>query len=159
MDINSLLSPSESPIRQQPSANSNSSAKQRSQPRPAGSKRAASGLSNEIMADAPRSVPTMAQEPIDQAQRSAFQSGYASVHEVRTPDMPSTSSPFGTPQLQRPQLQYVSNRPSSTPHMDTLAAGARLSYDAIVCTKLLTLIRRRRFLATAPTATKTTLSR
>ena len=149
MDINSLLSPSESPVKQSSPANSPAPAPTQPawprtrQPRPAGGKRTSSGLSNEISQtspppDAPRSTPHLGFETIVQAQRTAFASAYNGTHDARTPranldtPMSEARSPFGTPHVQRPSLQFVSRRQSSTPQMETLAG----EIDHMTCVTL-----------------------
>ncbi|THV81475.1 hypothetical protein D6D29_05356 [Aureobasidium pullulans] len=173
MDINALLSPSESPVKQaaSPSSSTTSTGRPRPQARPAGGRRTASGLSNEISMtspppEPPRSAPTLGQESIDQAQR-AYVSTYNGAHEMRTPrsnletPLSDMRSPFGTPQAHRPQLQYVSRRHSSTPQMETLADLASMQHHqlqrqhSLVETHLPAINRRTNF---APPLTRSALS-
>jgi hypothetical protein len=130
MDINALLSPSESPVQQHASA---APVRPRTQPRPVGGRRTASGLSNEISMtspppEAPRSAPQLGQEATNQHQRNAYASSYNGAQDMRNfrsnHDTPETRSPHATPaQAFRPQLQYISRRHSSTPQMETLAGA------------------------------------
>ncbi|CAD0112857.1 unnamed protein product [Aureobasidium uvarum] len=128
MDINALLSPSESPAKQQPSPQP----RPRVQPRPAGGRRTASGLSNEISMtspppEPPRSAPTLGQDSTTQHQRNAYASAYNGPQDMRNfrsnHDAPEMRNAHGAPQTYRPQLQYVSGRHSSTPQMETLAGA------------------------------------
>ncbi|KAL1310623.1 hypothetical protein AAFC00_000895 [Neodothiora populina] len=184
MDINSLLSPQESPTRptsqpahtnqnrnqtphphhHHPSAapapapvqpppsaaaaaaatahqSSNAPLSPLRRPRPGSGKRTSSTLSNEITLhspphDAPRSAPSLGYDSIAKAQQVVWNPAYGS-HEVRTPQgfvaTPGSEvrSPFGTPQLHRPSLQYAGGRAASSPQMETLAEVATLQHPSV----------------------------
>lgn len=164
MDINSLLSPQETPSRSSnppPSqinpAQSNPPASPLRRARPGSGKRTGSGLSNEITVhspphEAPRSIPSLGYEGIAQAQQMAWNPGYsANVHEVRTPQgafVPTPNSegrsPFGTPQHHRPSLQYAGGRATSSAGIETLSGESyRVTCDqskAIAKTSQTTLL-------------------
>ncbi|KAI5258677.1 hypothetical protein E4T42_00615 [Aureobasidium subglaciale] len=141
MDINDLLSPSESPVKQQASAQSRSASpvRPRAQPRPGG-RRTASGLSNEISmtsppSEAPRSAPALGQNFTNQHQRNAYASSYNSAQDMRgfrsNLDNPEMRGSYGASQAHRPSLQYVSGRHSSTPQMETLADLASMQHHQL----------------------------
>ncbi|KAH0288619.1 hypothetical protein M436DRAFT_60698 [Aureobasidium namibiae CBS 147.97] len=140
MDINALLSPSESPVQQQAAPQSNTAApiRPRAQPRPAGGRRTASGLSNEISMtspppEPPRSAPAPGQ--INQQQRNAYASACNDAQDMRIlrgdHDAPERRSSHATQQAFRPQLQYIDRRHSSTPQMETLADLASMQHHQL----------------------------
>lgn len=133
MDINSLLSPSDPPVK--PANAAQASASPRRKPaRPTGGKRTTSTLSQEITLNSPppdgppRSAPSLGFETIAQAQRIGLSSAsFSAASDGRTPVSNQSSplsemrSPFGSPQVQRPQMQYVGGRTTSNPQMEPLA--------------------------------------
>lgn len=151
MDINSLLSPSDAPVK--PANAAQASASPRRKPaRPTGGKRTSSTLSQEITLHSPppdgppRSVPNLGYDSIAQAQRNSLSSpSFVATADVRTPlsnlntPLSEMRSPFGSPQVQRPQPQYFSGRTSSNPQMETLAGEitpsreieCELTYDTL----------------------------
>ncbi|KAH0369747.1 hypothetical protein KCU65_g3175, partial [Aureobasidium melanogenum] len=172
MDINALLSPSESPAKPQAATPSNqaATARPRAQARPAGGRRTASGLSNEISMtspppEPPRSAPAPGQEPVNQYQRNAYVSAYNGAQDMRNfrsnHEAPDMRSSHAAPQAYRPQLQYVSGRHSSTPQMETLADLASMQHHqlqrkhSLVDSQLPSINRRTSF---APPLTRSALS-
>ncbi|KAI4730813.1 hypothetical protein E4T49_01317 [Aureobasidium sp. EXF-10728] len=136
MDINALLSPSESPAKSQPTPQS----RPRVQSRPVPGRRTASGLSNEISMtspppEPPRSAPTLGQESTNQHQRNPYASAYNGAQDMRNfrgnYDALEARNAQGAQQAYRPQLQYVSARHSSTPQMETLADLASMQHHQL----------------------------
>lgn len=131
MDINSLLSPQESPPRNTSLQTSNAPKKRG---RPAGGKRSSSGLSNEITVsspppDPPRSVPQPSNGQGAQERQQALSpmnvSAYASqsaANDVRASSTDSPiqfRSPFSAPQHLRASL--ANQRASPSPQIESLA--------------------------------------
>lgn len=143
MDISSLLSPQDSPVRStppQPAANppNNAPSSPLRRPRPTSGKRTTSGLSNEVKVhdppqeQPPRSLPSLPYDTIYQAQQTQWNPAYLNgAQDIRTPQSfagtPASDvrSPYGTPQAQRPSVSYGQGRTMSNPYMDG-ASGKRI---------------------------------